>query len=156
MYSSSYDEIILIFPEDCAYIESFKSLVEKYSKAVNIDGFHVDLPMKIGIYLHKGGPDTPIDVYNKARIASEQGEIRESGIYYYDINVENSRKEIFEIAGSLHDAIVNEEFYLVYQPKINIIDKTITGVEVLLRWDRGERKPIGPNIFIDIAENRFY
>ena len=25
MYSSSYDEIILIFPEDCAYIESFKS-----------------------------------------------------------------------------------------------------------------------------------
>lgn len=152
MYSSSYDEIILIFPEDCAYIESFKSLVEKYSKAVNIDGFHVDLPMKIGIYLHKGGPDTPIDVYNKARIASEQGEIRESGIYYYDIDVENSRKEMFEIAGSLHDAIVNEEFYLVYQPKINIIDNTITGVEVLLRWDRGERKPIGPNIFIDIAE----
>lgn len=49
-------------------------------------------------------------------------------------------------------AIKNNEFYLVYQPIINIQENRIDGAEVLLRWDRGVRKPIAPNIFIDVAE----
>lgn len=59
---------------------------------------------------------------------------------------------MYEIAGSLHKALNNNEFYLVYQPKINIQENKISGVEVLLRWDRGDKKPVGPGVFIDVAE----
>ncbi len=31
-------------------------------------------------------------------------------------------------------ALVNEEFYLVYQPQIDITKKKIIGAEALLRW----------------------
>ena len=40
---------------------------------------------------------------------------------------------------------------MVYQPN-NIIDNTIEGVEILLRWDRGDKEPVGPDRFIKIAE----
>lgn len=152
MYSSSDDELIIISPKDCDFVASINSLVSKYSKAVEIDGFQVRLPLKVGVYNYMGEPETAIAIYNKARIASEQGEIVESGIYYYNMDIDKTRKEVFEIAGSLHNAIVNKEFYLVYQPKIDIVNNEISGVEVLIRWDRGERKPVGPNVFIDIAE----
>lgn len=152
MYSSSDDELILILPDGCRYFDTISSLVNNYSTAVNIDGFQVRMPLKVGIYNYAGRYETPIEIYNKARIASEQGEANEAGIYYYDITIDKQRKEMFEIAGSLHNALVNKEFYLVYQPKINVITNEITGVEVLLRWDRGERKPVGPGVFIDVAE----
>ena len=152
LYSSSDDELMMIIPEDYDYVKGLKSLVNKYSMAVKVDGFQVRLSLKAGVYNYMGGLETPITIYNKARIASEQGETPESGVYYYDIKIDNSRKERYEIAGSIHNALMNKEFYLLYQPKINIVDNTISGVEVLLRWDRGKRKPIGPNVFIDVAE----
>ncbi len=152
MYSSSDDELILILPDDCQYFDKIKDLVNKYSTAVKIDGFEVRMPLKAGIYNFGGKTESLIEIYNKSRVASEQGEINESGIYYYDVQIDNERKELYEIAGSLHKALNNNEFYLVYQPKINIQENKISGVEVLLRWDRGDKKPVGPGVFIDVAE----
>jgi EAL domain-containing protein (putative c-di-GMP-specific phosphodiesterase class I) len=109
--------------------------------------------MKIGIYEYDGGNETPIEVYNRARIACEQGAEQESGIFYYKKEFEIKRKEFFEISGSLIEAINKKEMYLVYQPKINIADNTIFGTEVLIRWDRGDKKPVGTNAFIKLAED---
>lgn len=57
-----------------------------------------------------------------------------------------------EVASSLLNAINNNEFFVVYQPIINLNDNSISSVEVLARWDRGDRKTVGPGIFIKIAE----
>ncbi len=35
---------------------------------------------------------------------------------------------------SLKSAIKNEEFTIVYQPKIRMTDQRVVGVEALLRW----------------------
>ena len=109
--------------------------------------------MKIGIYEYCGTDETPVSVYNKARIAYEQGERQETGIYLYDEEFDLSRKEFLEISGSLLESINNNELYLVYQPKINVAENRISGVEVLTRWDRKGKKPVGPDVFINLAED---
>jgi sensor c-di-GMP phosphodiesterase-like protein len=50
-------------------------------------------------------------------------------------------------AGLRHD-----EFYLVYQPLINLPSGKCVGMEALLRWRRPVGKEIGPDEFIPIAE----
>ena len=79
MYSSSDDELILILPDDCQYFDKIKDLVNKYSTAVKIDGFEVRMPLKAGIYNFGGKTESPIEIYNKSRVASEQEKLMSRG-----------------------------------------------------------------------------
>jgi EAL domain-containing protein (putative c-di-GMP-specific phosphodiesterase class I)/GGDEF domain-containing protein len=153
VYTSGYDEINLIILPGCSYLKECRRIIKRYLPAYKINQFMFRITMKIGIYLYDGLIDeSPLEVYNKARIAYEQGTPYETGIYYYDREFGQSRKEFFNISGALLEAISNKELYLVYQPKINIKTNRIVGVEVLTRWDRGEEKPVGPGVFIKLAE----
>jgi diguanylate cyclase (GGDEF)-like protein/PAS domain S-box-containing protein len=52
----------------------------------------------------------------------------------------------------LRRALADDEFRLVYQPKISLITDDITGVEALLRWHDPSRGVIPPLNFIPLAE----
>lgn len=119
---------------------------------VSMKGYKIRLALKVGIYVYQGGDDSPIEIYNKARIAYEQGEVKESGIYYYDAGMESRKKVMQDITGALLESIQRNELFVVYQPKIDIINNRISGVEALVRWKRNGKNLIGPNEFIPIAE----
>jgi diguanylate cyclase (GGDEF)-like protein len=53
----------------------------------------------------------------------------------------------------LREAIEKDQFVLFYQPQVNSITGTITGVEALLRWLHPHRGFVGPAEFITLAEN---
>ena len=53
---------------------------------------------------------------------------------------------------ALHNAVGAGEFRLLYQPKISLATRRITGVEALLRWEHPERGLIAPGEFIAAAE----
>src|SRR5690606_13273111 len=53
---------------------------------------------------------------------------------------------------ALRKALDRGEFRLVYQPRLSLLDGTITGVEALLRWHSEEIGEIEPAVFIPIAE----
>ena len=57
-----------------------------------------------------------------------------------------------KIEGALHSAISCNEFYLVYQPQIDLTTKRCTGVEALIRWNNPELGMVSPEHFIPIAE----
>lgn len=152
LYSYSDDEFILIKYPECNSIGFIEDLISKYATYFKIDDFEVRLPMKVGVYEYLGGNESPSKILDKARIAYEQAKEREYGIFYYNDKIEEEVKETFEIAASLPDAIKEKELFLVYQPKINLKDDSVEGVEILSRWNRGNRKPVGPNVFIRIAE----
>jgi EAL domain-containing protein (putative c-di-GMP-specific phosphodiesterase class I) len=52
----------------------------------------------------------------------------------------------------LRKALANDEFRLVYQPKVDIVSGQITAMEALLRWEHPELGPVTPDVFIPIAE----
>ncbi len=57
-----------------------------------------------------------------------------------------------DIETKLHHAIENDEFYIKYQPKIDVITKKVIGAEALLRWNQKELGEVSPADFIPIAE----
>ena len=51
------------------------------------------------------------------------------------------------------ERLENRELYLVYQPTFRLADRTLGGVEALLRWQHPTRGLIAPDTFIPIAED---
>lgn len=62
-----------------------------------------------------------------------------------------ARKNLSLSSFTLHRALKNDEFYLVYQPIVDLRTQHWVGAEVLMRWRRGEAE-IPPDIFIAAAE----
>ena len=52
----------------------------------------------------------------------------------------------------LRQAIERKEFFIYYQPRININTGRIVGVEALLRWQHRELGLVFPSEFIPVAE----
>jgi EAL domain-containing protein (putative c-di-GMP-specific phosphodiesterase class I) len=60
--------------------------------------------------------------------------------------------ERVELENNLRQALVNDEFELVYQPEINIASGMLIGVEALLRWRHPQRGLLMPAQFMAVAE----
>lgn len=59
----------------------------------------------------------------------------------------------FQMLGQLRHAIDNLELTLVYQPKFDLADESITGVEALVRWPHPERGLLGPDQFLQLVRD---
>jgi diguanylate cyclase (GGDEF)-like protein len=60
--------------------------------------------------------------------------------------------ERMAIEMALRSALANDEFHLVYQPKIDAISGGIVGLEALIRWIHPTLGFVSPDVFIPVAE----
>ncbi|MDQ2742127.1 MAG: EAL domain-containing protein, partial [Chloroflexota bacterium] len=56
------------------------------------------------------------------------------------------------IVGELRVAIEQDQLFLQYQPKLNLADGRVAGVEALVRWRHPQRGIIPPDQFVPLAE----
>lgn len=62
---------------------------------------------------------------------------------------ENFEKET-DIKSQLKTALINQEFYSVFQKKINAVTNEVIGYEALSRWESKTLGPIPPSVFIKL------
>ncbi len=70
--------------------------------------------------------------------------------YTADMNVRVQAR--LQLETDMRRALMDDEFFLVYQPQIDMDSGRALGVEALLRWRDPDRGIIGPEEFIPIAE----
>ncbi|MBB5355388.1 diguanylate cyclase (GGDEF)-like protein/PAS domain S-box-containing protein [Anoxybacillus mongoliensis] len=75
---------------------------------------------------------------------------KERGKGYHFYHPQQNRKTMIE--QELPLALLNNQFYLCYQPKVSLDNKAIMGVEALMRWTHPTLGAISPLEFISIAE----
>ncbi|WP_155859375.1 bifunctional diguanylate cyclase/phosphodiesterase [Cellulomonas sp. KRMCY2] len=59
-----------------------------------------------------------------------------------------------ELEVELRRALENDEFALVYQPRLSLSDQRVLGFEALIRWEHPERGTLRPKDFLGTAESR--
>ncbi|RKZ91274.1 MAG: hypothetical protein DRQ43_10280, partial [Gammaproteobacteria bacterium] len=59
-----------------------------------------------------------------------------------------------QLEKELREAIKQQQWVLLYQPKLDIIKGEIIGAEALIRWQHPQRGLLSPFEFIDFAETR--
>lgn len=127
-------------------------IIKASSKSCIIGNYSINFLLKAGIVSSSINFTTSKDLIQKARIISEQGNPQEVGIYLYKQDYIEERKLYYEIATSLIDALINNDLYIMYQPIVDLKSRKIDSAEALLRWDRKDKSPIAPGLFITIAE----
>lgn len=67
---------------------------------------------------------------------------------------ENLRlRDRMRLESDLRRALVDESFYLAFQPQLDARTRKVVGAETLLRWTHPERGPVSPADFIPVAES---
>ena len=87
-----------------------------------------------------------------AEIAMYQAEQSKLPYCLYSDKLSKRIERQLRIEAELDKAITEQKLDVWYQPKINISDGTLYGVEVLARWLTDEGHFISPEIFVPIAE----
>jgi len=75
------------------------------------------------------------------------------GVYcLYERGMDRTGAQQIEMQRDLRHAITRNELTLHFQPKLRAQDKTLAGVEALLRWTHPQRGMVSPVDFIPVAE----
>jgi diguanylate cyclase (GGDEF)-like protein/PAS domain S-box-containing protein len=76
-----------------------------------------------------------------------------NALRFYTPKMHADARRRLKLASELRQALIRNEFYLVYQPSIEMKSGRIVAVEALIRWRHPERGNVAPDEFIPIAES---
>jgi len=71
----------------------------------------------------------------------------------YDVQWEQSTRALTGKLQAIKQALLNEEFVLYYQPKVNMAKGTVLGVEALIRWQKPTGEVIPPGSFLPAIQD---
>jgi len=73
--------------------------------------------------------------------------------YIHDLAYAQQIKESQEILKEVKTGLENNEFVLFYQPKVNMSNGEIIGLEALVRWNHPERGILAPGLFLPYLDD---
>ena len=150
-YSGSDRFVIITFTEEDIYVYAEKMLSALRNTLI-IEDTQVILTASMGIYPKVQNEDVFTAIQNAdiaLNYAKRQGKDC-FAIFNSLMKEETLRKS--KIQNKLKEAIKNDLLELYYQPKINLKDENIIGIEALLRWKDQEIGDVSPGEFIPISE----
>ncbi|MCU4786275.1 bifunctional diguanylate cyclase/phosphodiesterase, partial [Bacillus cereus] len=130
-----------------------KSIQKKISEHFVIKEEDVYLSASIGIVMAPTDGEDEKILFQRVDAALEKAKEKGKGHYhFYGNGLDCEREQRFIIENQLHRAIEKNEFFLYYQPQMNIETKKIASMEALIRWENKELGFVSPNQFIPLAE----
>jgi diguanylate cyclase (GGDEF)-like protein len=70
----------------------------------------------------------------------------------FETDMQDAIQSRMELEMDLREALANDEFFLAYQPTIDLSDMRPTGVEALIRWRHPVRGVVQPDDFVPLLE----
>ncbi len=150
------DEFVIVLPElekpESAQVVANKILHE-LSKPIEVSGHELTITASIGISHY---PNDATDIQQLLKHAdSAMYQAKDAGrntarFFTSDLNFLLSKR--LEVESRLRRGIERSEFFLRYQPQVDVSSGRILGVEALLRWNDPQQGEIYPKDFISIAE----
>jgi predicted signal transduction protein with EAL and GGDEF domain len=150
------DEFVIVLPDlekpEFAQVVANKILAE-LARPIEVLGHQITVTASIGISHY---PNDANDVQHLLKHAdSAMYQAKEAGrntarFFTSDLNFLLSKR--LEVESRLRRGIERNEFFLRYQPQVDVLSGKIVGLEALLRWNDPQHGEIYPKDFISIAE----
>lgn len=119
-----------------------------------VQGRAFNLSCSVGISVYpEHGADSETLIKNADAAMYSAKESGRNTIRVFAEEMNTQAMERLNIEHNLRLALKRKEFFLVYQPQIDVVTENIVGVEALIRWQQPEMGLVRPDRFIRIAEN---
>ena len=136
-------------PEDATLVA--RKLLNNLQEPIKSDGLKISVHPRIGIALFPEHSSDSSNLLERANMAlSAARRTRNSFTVFSHQDTQANRAPLR--MSQLRQAIVADQLFLLYQPKINLKDGCISSLEVLTRWQHPELGIIPPDEFIPVAE----
>jgi diguanylate cyclase (GGDEF)-like protein len=135
-------------PEDVIIVA--EKVLNKLEQPVLLEGLRFNVRPRIGIALFPEHSTNADNLVRRADIALTTAK-RSSSKYVLYAQEDNAPRTQLRMS-ELRQAIVADELFLLYQPKINLKTGSIESLEVLTRWQHPNLGLIPPDDFIPVAE----
>jgi diguanylate cyclase (GGDEF)-like protein len=150
------DEFVVLienYANSIAVSACAQRLVEQLSAPYLLDKKDCHVTVSIGISTFPADGSDSQTLLKTADVAMYRAkETGRNNYQYYLPSMNVHTVERLELESDLRHAVERGEFFLHYQPKVEIASGLITGVEALLRWKHPLRGLVPPLDFIPLAE----
>ena len=143
------------------YIDHVKTIEELLQFCLNLKSAMTD-PLQVQLFSLNGSLNIGIALYEEqwtgeellmhAQLAMREARQIPQRFLFYKPYMSKGIADRILLEQDLHNALANNEFYLDYQPQVNLKTGTIESVEALVRWRHPTRGFVPPDVFIPIAE----
>ncbi|MCW3034497.1 MAG: hypothetical protein QOK19_694 [Solirubrobacteraceae bacterium] len=117
-----------------------------------LEGVALDVEASVGLAVLGEHADDPAVLVQRADLALARARSHGSPVEVYSPGLERSDAPRLKLLGQVRSALAAGEFVLHYQPKVDLQDRRITGVEALVRWQHPELGLLAPDRFIELIE----
>jgi diguanylate cyclase (GGDEF)-like protein/PAS domain S-box-containing protein len=119
-----------------------------------VQGRSLSVSCSLGISIFpEHGADGETLIKNADAAMYSAKDIGRNNFQFFTADMNAQAVERLTLESSLRLALEKKEFFLAYQPQMDIDSGRITGLEALLRWQHPELGLVPPDRFIRIAEN---
>ncbi len=150
------DEFTIILPElkNITRVELIaQNLVTKLADPYQLGEERAFISASIGIaFLPEENADAYVLLKNADQamyVAKNEGRNRYS---YFTASMQETAKTKMKMINDLHDALLKQQFLVLYQPIVTLTDGSINKAEALIRWQHPERGLVSPEEFIPLLE----
>jgi diguanylate cyclase (GGDEF)-like protein len=133
--------------------ELAQNILDDLEAPFALDHQEIRLRATIGITLFPEDGDSTEKLLQKAEQTMTLAKTRSRNRYqFYIASVDSEMRRRRELEKDLREALVRDQFHLVYQPQISYRNQRVVGVEALIRWTHPEHGLVPPDQFIPLAE----
>jgi diguanylate cyclase (GGDEF)-like protein len=138
-------------PEDAEVIAH--KITKAFQRPFQVDGREVYATTSVGIAVYPGDGDSAEQLLQSADTAMYQAKSQGKNVYrFFTGEMQRRAERHLVMETELRRAVDRGELSLRYQPKIDLADNTVHGVEALLRWQSPTLGPVSPEEFVAVAE----
>ena len=147
-YRFGGDEFLLAI-KNCSSMDSITNVCDTVFESFNSE----QIKISGGIAVYPDDSEEPEDLLRFTDIAMRHSKKDgKNRITNFKLEMQRVFIQKLNMQAKMSAALINNDFYLVYQPQFDIKTGDLRGFEALMRWYDKELGDIGPAIFIPLAE----
>lgn len=158
--NKSQQKLIRIMPTNIVLISTTPDHLDEQIRQLQVmldspnfvSNTHFRHQYKIGSALYPSQGSNLDKLYQNALIANNAVNYSSSNWLPFTDDLKSNHAHQLNVIMRLADDIKNEKLHFTIQPQVNLMDNTIAGGEVLIRWHNEQLGHISPAEFIPLAE----
>ena len=130
-----------------------REMLGEFRMPLVVGGHQVPVTLNGSIVLIPQDGDTLSKVLDRAQATLEDLKSKARvGFAFYSPKLERQRDAKLKLEAELRQAVAEDRFVPLFQPKIDLKTGRISGAEALARWQLENGRLVSPSVFIELAE----
>ena len=127
-------------------------IIQSFTEPIPMEHSEYHITVSVGVSFYPDEADNVDDLIKNADIAMYSAKTLRNEYRLFTPGMNSTADERLQLENDMRRALEQEQFFLLYQPQLDLTSSRTVGVEALIRWQHPQRGLLSPGAFIPIAE----